>query len=139
MDSFLFRVSVVLGLIGLALGITMGMRQDFTLVPVHAHLNLLGFVTLFLSALYYRAVPEAAAGFLPKVQAATAVTGAIVFPIGIACVLLGDHERFEPVVVTGALIVFAGMALFAAIVFRTSGIKQSATVPVGTLTTRIQH
>jgi hypothetical protein len=43
-----------------------------------------------------------------------------VFPIGIACVLLGGHDRFEPVVVVGALTVFLGMALFAVIVFRSS-------------------
>jgi F0F1-type ATP synthase assembly protein I len=36
-------------------------------------------------------------------------------------VLLGGHDRFEPVVVAGALTVLLGMALFAVIVFRTSG------------------
>jgi hypothetical protein len=61
MTRSLFRTSVCLGLSGMIVGIVMGIRQDFTLVPVHAHLNLLGFVTMFLSALYYRVVPEAAA------------------------------------------------------------------------------
>jgi hypothetical protein len=44
-------------------------------------------------------------------------------------VLLGGHERFEPVVVAGALTVLLGMALFAVIVFRTSG--QERAMPAG--------
>jgi hypothetical protein len=126
MVTVLFRVSVVLGLIGMGLGISMGIRQDFALVPAHAHLNLLGFVTLFLSALYYRTVPEAGASLVAKVQAATAIVGAIIFPIGIGCVVLGGRERFEPIVATGATIVFVGMALFAVIVFRTTNTMQPA-------------
>ena len=126
MTKSLFRVSVSLGLIGILLGIVMGIRQDFVLMPAHAHLNLLGFVTMFLSALYYRVVPEAAASGLARYQAIVSVTGAVVFPIGIACVLLGGHDRFEPVVIAGALTVLLGMALFAVIVFRTCG-QQRAT------------
>jgi uncharacterized membrane protein len=121
MIKSLFRISVSLGLIGIVLGIVMGIRQDFVLMPAHAHLNLLGFVTMFLSALYYRVVPEAAASGLARYQAVVSVAGAVVFPIGIACVLLGGHDRFEPVVVAGALTVLLGMALFAVIVFRTCG------------------
>jgi hypothetical protein len=52
MVNALFRVSVALALVGMALGIVMGIRQEFLLAPAHAHLNLLGFVTLFLAALY---------------------------------------------------------------------------------------
>ena len=99
----LFRISVSLGLIGMALGIFMGIKKDFVLVPAHAHLNLLGFVTMFLSALYYRVHPQAAASRLARYQAIISVAGVILFPIGIACVILGGHERFEPLVVSGAL------------------------------------
>jgi uncharacterized membrane protein len=121
MTKSLFRISVSFGLVGIILGIVMGIREDFVLMPAHAHLNLLGFVILFLSALYYRVVPEAAASGLARYQAIVSVAGAVVFPIGIACVLLGGHDRFEPVVVAGALTVLLGMALFAVIVFRTCG------------------
>jgi len=128
MIKSLFRISVSLGLIGIILGIVMGIRQDFVLMPAHAHLNLLGFVTMFLSALYYRVVPEAAASALARYQAIVSVAGAVVFPIGIGCVLLGGHDRFEPVVVAGALTVLLGMALFAVIVFRTCGQKRAMPV-----------
>src|SRR4051794_20670389 len=101
MIKSLFRISVSLALLGMILGIVMGISQDFVLMPAHAHLNLLGFVTMFLSALYYRVVPEAAASRLAHYQAVVSVAGAVVFPIGIASVLLGGHDRFEPIVVGG--------------------------------------
>ena len=118
----LFRISVSLGLIGFGLGIFMGITQNFVLMPAHAHLNLLGFVSMFMSALYYRAVPDAAQSRLARYQAIVSVVGAVIFPIGIASVLLGGHDRFEPVVVAGALTVLLGMALFAVIVFRSPGL-----------------
>jgi uncharacterized membrane protein len=138
MIKSLFRISVSLGLIGIVLGIVMGIRQDFVLMPAHAHLNLLGFVTMFLSALYYRVVPEAGASGLARYQAIVSVAGAVVFPIGIACVLLGGHDRFEPVVVAGALTVLLGMALFAVIVFRTCG-QERATPAAAEGRPRVLH
>ena len=120
MVNLLLRVSVLFGLCGMAMGIAMGIKQDFSLAPAHAHVNLLGFVTLFLSGLYYRVVPAAAASMIARVQAVLAVAGAVIFPVGIASVLLGDHEKFLPIVVGGALIVLAAMALLVLIVFRTN-------------------
>ena len=79
----LIGIRVSLGLIGIGLGILMGIRHDFMLVQAHAHLNLLGFVTMFLSALYYRAVPQAAGSKLARLQAIVSVVGAAAFPAGI--------------------------------------------------------
>lgn len=36
----------------MSLWIYMGIAQDHSLTPVHAHLNLLGWVTMFLTGLY---------------------------------------------------------------------------------------
>ena len=119
MVNLLLRVSVLFGLCGMAMGIVMGIKQDFSLAPAHAHINLLGFVGLFISGLYYRAVPAAAATSIARVQVALAVAGAVIFPIGIASVLLGDHEKFLPVVVGGALMVLASTVLLVFLVFRT--------------------
>lgn len=118
---WLFLISVSIGLAGMVFGMAMGITQNFLLAPAHAHLLLLGYVAMFLSALYYRTVPEAAASRLAPVQAVISVVGAILFPIGIACVRLGDRARFMPVLVAGWLTVLTGMLLFAVIVYRSSG------------------
>src|SRR5438270_4768013 len=99
MISWLFRISVSIGLAGMVLGMAMGITQDFLLAPAHAHFLLLGYVAMFLSALYYRTMPDAVANKLAPVQAVVSVVGAILFPIGIACVRLGDRNRFMPVLI----------------------------------------
>lgn len=58
----------------------MGIQQDFTLAPAHAHLNLPGGVLLFLFGLDYRLVPAAGISPLAKVQGWLYITGAILFP-----------------------------------------------------------
>src|SRR5207245_11467674 len=78
-------------------------------------------VALYIAALYYRVHAEAVAIRLAPVQAMACVVGAILFPIGIACVRLGDRSRFMPVLVAGWLTVLAAMVLFVVIVYRTSG------------------
>jgi hypothetical protein len=113
----LLRISVVLALVGMLLGITMGIREDFTLVPAHAHLNLVGYVSLFLAGLYYYAAPHAAETAIAKFHAFIAVIGAVVFPIGIGARVLGGLA-YEPVVIVGALTVLAGNLLFAVNVIR---------------------
>lgn len=120
-SSLLLRVSALLLLLGLVLGITMAMRQDFTLAPAHAHLNLIGGVLMFLAGLYYRVVPQAAMGALAKTQASLHILGAIVFPLGIAAVL--TNPRYEPLAIIGSLIVLGAIGLFAFIVFKTSAYK----------------
>lgn len=122
-SSLLLRVSVALLLIGMVFGIVMGIRQDFSLAPAHAHLNLVGFVVMFVAGLYYRTVPEAAESLLAKIQATLHVIGAIVFPIGIA-VVLRFGPGYEAGAIIGSLIVLAATVLFAIIVFRTTGVAR---------------
>ena len=121
MIKWLFRISVSIGLAGMVFGMVMGITQNFLLAPAHAHFLLLGYVAMFLSALYYRVVPEAAASKLAPVQAVVSVVGAFLFPIGIVCIRVGDRDRFMPVLVAGWLTVLIGMLLFVVIVYRSSG------------------
>lgn len=116
-SALLLRLSVVLLLIGMGLGILMGIKQDFTLAPAHAHLNLVGGVVMFLMGLYYRLVPSANGAFA-MVQAALLVIGAIVLPIGIGIVRY-DHSK-EIIPIIGSLFVFASMAMFVIVVMRTA-------------------
>ena len=117
--SLMMCVSVVLLLIGMLGGIAMGIQQEFMLAPAHAHLNLVGGVLLFLFGLYYRLFPAAGSTTLAKIQGWLHIIGAILFPAGIAVVLIkGPSVIVVPIV--GSLIVTVAVALFAVIVFRTS-------------------
>ena len=117
--SLMMCVSVVILLIGMLAGVAMGMQEDFALQPAHAHLNLVGGVLLFLFGLYYRLFPAAGQSALAKLQGWLHIIGGILFPLGVAVVILkGDSYIALPIL--GSLIVIAATALFAVIVFRTS-------------------
>ena len=117
--TLMMCVSVVILLIGMLAGIAMGVAQNFMLAPAHAHLNLVGGVLLFLFGLYYRLIPAAGNSNLARVQGWLHIVGAIVFPAGVALVLL-KGSAFIAAPIVGSLIVTVAMALFAVIVFRTS-------------------
>lgn len=118
-SSLMMCVSTVLLLLGMLAGIAMGVREDFTLAPAHAHLNLVGGVLLFLFGLYYRVIPAAGKTRLAAVQGWLHIIGAVVFPAGIAIVEL-KGIRFVVVPIVGSLIVIAAVALFAILVVRTA-------------------
>jgi hypothetical protein len=117
--SLMMCTSVIILLVGMLAGITMGILQNFTLAPAHAHLNLVGGVLLFLFGLYYRLVPAAGTTTLAKVQGWFHMVGAVLFPAGIAVVLL-KGPSFEAAPVAGSLLVVTAMALFVVIVFRSA-------------------
>jgi hypothetical protein len=121
-STLMLRVATLLLLCGMVFGIVMGIANDFSLAPAHAHLNLVGFVLMFLVGLYYRIVPAAGAGAVAATQAGLHIIGAIVMPIGI---VIADVYGNVAVVIVGSLIVLAAMVLFSWIVFRTANPQTS--------------
>ncbi|TWC06911.1 hypothetical protein FBZ93_101202 [Bradyrhizobium macuxiense] len=117
--SLMMCVSVLVLLFGMLAGIAMGIQHDFTLGPAHAHLNLIGGVLLFLFGLYYRLVPAAGNMLLARIQGWLHIVGGVLFPAGVAAVLLRG-PAFEAAPIVGSLLVVAAMALFTVVVFRTS-------------------
>ena len=117
--SLMMCVSVVVLFCGMVLGIAMGISEDFALQAVHAHLNLLGGVLLFLFGLYYRVVPAAGASPLAKIQGWRHIIGGILMPAGVAIVIM-HGTGFIAIPILGSLVMLAAMALFAVIVFRTA-------------------
>ncbi len=113
-SDFCFLSAVLAALCGMSLGIHMGLAQDFTLAPAHAHLNLLGWVTMGLFGLYHRGIEG---GRLGWIQAGVGAYGFWAMPIGLAAHLSGD-DRLEMLVVTGSLAALSSMALFGAVVVR---------------------
>ena len=116
--SLMMCVSVIILLAGMLAGIVMGAQQNFVLAPAHAHLNLVGGVLLFLFGLYYRVIPAAGRMTLARIQGWLHIVGAVLFPSGIALVLL-NGPAYTAAPILGSLIVVAAMALFVIVVFRT--------------------
>lgn len=114
-SAFCFVFAGASALVGMIAGIVMGILQDFTIAPAHAHLNLLGWVTMALYGLYHRSFGRTT-GWLGWTQILTAAFGAATIGGGLALYLhSGDHAYF-PLVVAGSLLAFFGMVLFLGIV-----------------------
>jgi hypothetical protein len=110
---FCFIAAAVAALCGMSLGIFMGIRGDFTLVPVHAHINLLGWVSLALYGLYHRGVARAD-NRLAWAQVGCAALAVPVMTGALAALLLTGSERFVSLAILGSLLAVAGMLLFLA-------------------------
>jgi hypothetical protein len=111
-----FVIAILCALSGMGLGLFMGLARDHSLMPVHAHGNLLGFVTMFLCGLYYRVEPGAVSR-LAYGHFVISVTGFALMIGGMAFILLGDR-RLLPVAIAGAVLSLLAMVLFLVIVGR---------------------
>jgi hypothetical protein len=105
------------GITGMALGLYMGMAEDHSLAPAHAHLNLLGWVTMMLYGLYHRGAPQDARA-LRWVQVGLGAAGFPAFSGGLAVYLATGDEAMFPVAIAGIVFCILSMVLFAAILMR---------------------
>jgi len=112
-----FKWAIALGLTGILIGIAMAASHDHAVMPAHAHLNLLGWVSLFLMGIFYRLHPALDATRAALIQVGAWIVGTVVLAIGVAAIHLG-YPAAEPVAVIGSLIVLGAMIGFAVIVFR---------------------
>lgn len=112
-----FRIAVCLGLIGMAGGVAMAASQNHDLHPAHAHLNLLGWVSLFLLGAYYRFNPALDARRGARWQVLAWTFGTVVLSIGVAAIYAG-YPKADPIAAIGSLIVVGSMVWFAYFVFR---------------------
>ncbi len=111
------RLSVLYAILGMALGIYMAASMDHSQMPTHAHLNLLGFVSMFLFGIFYKLYPVAAEGKLPALHFWTSNVGMIGLVIGVAVIYSGNMELGERLASVFSIIVIVAMLLFAKIVF----------------------
>ncbi len=101
--------------LGMFFGIWMSAAHDHTLAGAHAHLNLVGWVTMALFGMFYHLVPSAAASPLAKIHFAVATIGVWFMVPGIALAIMGQNQL--PVII-GSLATAASMLIFLYIVMR---------------------
>lgn len=140
-----FLAAVICVTIGMCLGIWMGPSGNLQFVPVHVHLNLVGWATLALFGLYYRVTPQAARSRLAHVHAYLALIGTFLMISGLAgevgefgfavALLLGNvvsgetaNTVFMAALVSGSIMTVLSMLLFLFTVIRHGfGAGQAAT------------
>jgi len=105
------KIAAIYLVLGSFMGLYMGIKESFTLHPVHAHLNLLGWASLGLAGLIYVQFPLAAQTRLAQIHFWMHNVSLPVLMAALAMLLTG-HEAFGPVVGISATVMAAGLAVF---------------------------
>lgn len=111
MAQRLICIAVVYLVIGASLGIYMGIAQNFTLLPVHVHTMLAGWLSLAMAGAVYRLYPAAAETRLAKWHFWLHNLGLPAFMVGLAAHGLG-YDMFA-LLAGGATVLLAGFICFA--------------------------
>src|SRR5438309_7904383 len=110
--SLSFQAAVLLVLAGMVWGVQMAIARDHAAMPAHAHLNLLGWVSLFLFGFYYPLHPSLDRSRAALVQVWAWIAGTVLMTVGVGLVHTG-REAGDPLAAIGSIVVLAAMLMFA--------------------------
>lgn len=86
-------------------------------MPAHAHLNLLGWVSLFLFGIFYRLHPSLEGTRTALMQVYIWIIGTISLTIGVAMLHTG-HKGGDPFAAIGSVVLLGGMLMFGWLLIR---------------------
>lgn len=124
MSNCLLRLAVVYFVLGVVLGNVMGATNDFTLTGVHAHLNLLGWVSLALVALIYKVIPDASKTRLAKAHFWLHNLGLPVQMVALALFLSGTKAA-GPVLGVSSMVIGLGVICLAVNLWKFTACKSA--------------
>jgi hypothetical protein len=116
-SSLSFRAAVLFVIAGMGWGLQMAISGNHAAFPAHAHLNLLGWVSLFLFGVFYHLHPVIDRSRAALVQVWVWIAGTAIQAIGVGMVHTGNPGG-EPYAKAGSVIVLASMLLFTWLVYR---------------------
>jgi len=124
-----FAVAPIYVLIGMGFGIFMGATENFALAPAHAHLNLIGWVTMALYGTFYALAREASKRLAWTVFWLNNAGAAMMFPSLAMVLSFGDSSPFLLPLIISEFLALGGMLCFAFSVW--SVLMKSAAAPLG--------
>jgi hypothetical protein len=110
------KLAVLYLIAGVTLGIVMGASQNFTLRPVHAHINLLGWTTMGLAGLIYSVFPKAGQSRLAKVHFWLLNLAMPVMMVALSLLLMGN-VAMEPLLAGSEIVGAIAIVVFAVNLF----------------------
>jgi cbb3-type cytochrome oxidase subunit 1 len=108
LDRAFIIIAICYAIVGQALGIYMGIGQQFQHAHLHAHINLVGWASLALAGLIYRSYPRLAERAIARWHFWIANLGALLLTIGL---FILDSTGVQQPVILGSLLTLAGTVL----------------------------
>jgi hypothetical protein len=121
-SSLSFQAALLFVIAGMVWGIVMAISDDHSAMPAHAHLNLLGWVSLFLFGIFYHLHPALDHSRTAAVQVWIWIGSTVILTVGVALVHSG-HAIGDPIAAVGAIVALADMMLFGWLVLRRDAVK----------------
>src|SRR5437868_499239 len=113
-----FAIAVVYLLLGMAWGMHMGEAEDFTMMPAHAHLNLLGWVTMAIYGTFYALTHASLKPKLAWANFILAALGVAVMIPSLALYLPAHDAKYIAGIIVGEIATVLSLLVFGVSVFR---------------------
>ena len=113
-----FMTGALFMAMGMCWGIAMAVSQNFALAPAHAHLNLLGWVTMSIYGTFYALTRESFSPRLAWTNYICATSGVVIMIPALAIMLSTGNTALEPAVGPGSLLSLIALLVFAVSAFR---------------------
>ena len=110
--KWLIRIAAIYSLIGALLGSDLAGRKDFSMIPGHAHILVVGWLTLFAYGIFYYVFKEISMKKTAKLHAWTSILGGGLMPLSMLI-----YYKNETALTTVMFIVTASILLLAIILF----------------------
>jgi len=116
-SKWLIRISAIYALIGALMGSDIAGRKDYTMVPAHAHILVVGWLTLFAYGIFYYVFKNISMMKTAKLQAWTSLIGGGLMPIGMLAYYKAENTVTLLGFIVPACILLAAIFLFLVILF----------------------
>ena len=118
MGAVIFKISLVYMVIGLVVGLFMGISGDHSLTTVHSHAFLLGWMAMAIIGLIYMIRPQCAGNTLSVWHFWLHNIGLPILLISLTVQYGFGYDEAEKFSGIGSVIVFVGLLLFAANIYK---------------------
>ncbi|WP_417458963.1 hypothetical protein [Kordiimonas sp.] len=117
LSGHFLRAAVIYAVLGMVMGIHMASSHDHSQMPTHAHLMLLGWVSMALYGVIYRGFGDIEVSKLMVAHKWLAHLGLIGMVVALYSMFAG-FPGIEPLAGISSIVVLVAMILFAVIVFK---------------------
>ncbi|MBO9599602.1 MAG: hypothetical protein J7559_17475 [Cohnella sp.] len=115
--KWFLRIAAIYALIGAMIGSDMAGREDYALVPGHAHILVVGWLTLFAYGIFYHVFKEIGMIRIAKLHAWSSLIGGGLMPISMLFYYKAENAFTLLSFISTAAVLLLGMILFVILLF----------------------
>jgi hypothetical protein len=115
--KWLIRIASVYSLIGAMIGSDLAGRKDYSMVPGHAHILVVGWLTLFAYGIFYYVFKEISMKKTAKLHAWTSLLGGGLMPLSMLIYYKNETTLTTIMFISTASILLLAIILFTVLVF----------------------